>query len=137
MGRQSFRSPSPFFLLFDQLVTLEFGAFLAAAPALSLGGEGHGRPVLVLPPFGASDWSTAPLRAVLSQRGFATYGWKLGGNIGPHPHIVAGMDRRLRDVQARHQARVSVIGWSLGGVYARELARIHPQAVRQVITLGS
>jgi pimeloyl-ACP methyl ester carboxylesterase len=137
MDRQSFRSPSPIFLLFDQLVALEFGAFLAAAPLLSLGGEGNGRPVLVLPPFGASDWSTSPLRAVLRQKGYATYGWKLGGNIGPHPHIVAGMDRRLRELGDRHQTTVSVIGWSLGGVYARELARIHPQAVRQVITLGS
>jgi pimeloyl-ACP methyl ester carboxylesterase len=137
MGRQSFGCPPPFFLLLDQLVTLEFGAFLALAPVLSLGDEGKSRPVLVLPPFGASDWSTAPLRAILSQRGYATYGWKLGGNIGPRPHIVAGLDRRLREVQARHQTTVSVIGWSLGGVYARELARVHPQAVRQVITLGS
>ena len=127
MGRQSFGSPSPLFLVFDQLVTLEFGAFLAAAPALSFGSEGDGRPVLVLPPFGASDWSTAPLRAVLRQRGYATYGWKLGGNIGPHPHIVAGMERRLGEVHRRHQTAVTVIGWSLGGVYARELARIHPQ----------
>jgi pimeloyl-ACP methyl ester carboxylesterase len=137
MGRQSFRSPSPFFLFLDQLVTLEFGAFLAVAPVLSLGGEGNGRPVLVLPPFGASDWSTAPLRAVLRQKGYATHGWKLGGNIGPHPHLVAGMNRRLRELYARHQTPVSVIGWSLGGVYGRELARIHPEAVRQVITLGS
>jgi pimeloyl-ACP methyl ester carboxylesterase len=125
MGRQSFASPPPFFLLFDQLVALEFGAFLTAAPVLSLG---H---------VGASDWSTAPLRAILHQKGYATYGWKLGGNIGPHTHIVEGMDRRLREIHRRHQATVTVIGWSLGGVYARELARIHPHAVRQVITLGS
>ncbi len=137
MGHQSFGSPSPLFLVFDQLVTLEFGAFLAAAPALSFGSEGDGRPVLVLPPFGASDWSTAPMRAVLRQRGYATYGWKLGGNIGPHPRIVAGMERRLGEVHRRHQAAVTLIGWSLGGVYARELARIHPTTVRQVITLGS
>jgi pimeloyl-ACP methyl ester carboxylesterase len=137
MGHQSFGSPPPFLLLFDQLVTLEFGAFLTAAPVLSLGHVGDGRPVLVLPPFGASDWSTAPLRAILHQKGYATYGWKLGGNIGPHTHIVEGMDRRLREIHRRHQATVTVIGWSLGGVYARELARIHPHAVRQVITLGS
>jgi pimeloyl-ACP methyl ester carboxylesterase len=137
MGRRSVWSQSPHFLLLDQLVGLEFGAFLTAAPLLSLGGEGLGRPVLVLPPFGASDWSTAPLRAVLRQKGYATYGWRLGGNMGPHPHIVAGIERRLLEVYDRHQTAVTVIGWSLGGIFARKLARSHRRAVRQVITLGS
>ena len=137
MDRPPLQSPSPFFLLFDQLVSLELGGLVALAPLLSLGKSGHGVPVLVLPPFVTSDWSTAPMRAVLRQKGYATYGWNLGSNIGPHPHIVEGMDRRLRALYKRHQTGITVIGWSLGGVYARELARIHPHAVRQVITLGS
>ena len=137
MDRSRFEPPSAFFLLFDQLAALELGAFVALAPVLSFGNSGKGLPVLVLPPFGASDWSTAPMRGVLRQKGYATYGWKLGSNIGPHPHIVEGIDRRLRELYQRHQTGITVIGWSLGGVYARELARINPQAVRQVITLGS
>jgi pimeloyl-ACP methyl ester carboxylesterase len=137
MDGSPFDSPSPFLLLFEQLVTLEFGAFVAVAPVLSLGNTGKGLPVLVLPPFGTSDWSTAPMRAVLRQKGYATYGWTLGSNIGPHPHTVEGMDRRLCELYERHHTGITLIGWSLGGVYARELARSHPQAVRQVITLGS
>jgi pimeloyl-ACP methyl ester carboxylesterase len=65
------------------------------------------------------------------------HGWRLGRNIGPTAATVTGLRDRLLGLQSRYDAAVSVIGWSLGGIYARSLARDTPTAVRQVITLGS
>ena len=115
----------------------EWGAFAATAPWLRLTGRGDHHPVLVLPGFTAGDRSTSPLRAVLISNGYWTHGWRLGANLGPSDHVLDGIHERLEMLHVRHGRPVSVIGWSLGGIYARELAREHPDAVRQVITLGS
>jgi pimeloyl-ACP methyl ester carboxylesterase len=112
--------------------TLPFAAlWLRRAPK----GDGHG--VLVLPGLLADDLSTGTLRAFLGGLGYAVRGWGLGRNLGPTDAVIAGMPRLLRSLAATTDQPVSVIGWSLGGVYARELARDHPDLVRQVITLGS
>jgi pimeloyl-ACP methyl ester carboxylesterase len=115
----------------------EFWAFLAASPLLRIAGRGDRHPVLVLPGFTAGDASTRPLRAVLRSQGYWVHGWDLGRNIGPTNRIIRGIDQRLVELHARHGRTVSIIGWSLGGIYARALARQHPDMVRQVITLGS
>jgi pimeloyl-ACP methyl ester carboxylesterase len=115
----------------------EFGAFVAASPFLRLAGRGDRHPVLVLPGFTAGDSSTAPLRAVLRSQGYWVHGWDQGRNIGPTNRILQGIDDRLSELVDRHGRTVSIIGWSLGGIYARGLARAHPEMVRQVITLGS
>jgi pimeloyl-ACP methyl ester carboxylesterase len=112
--------------------TLPFAArWLRRAPK----GDGHG--VLVLPGLLADDLSTGTLRAFLGGLGYAVRGWGLGRNVGPTDAVIAGMPRLLSGLAATTGRPVSVIGWSLGGVYARELARDHPDLVRQVITLGS
>ena len=112
--------------------TLPFAArWLRQAPV----GDGHG--VLVLPGLLADDLSTGTLRAFLSRLGYRTRGWGLGRNIGPTDSVLTGMPRLLRELADQTGGPVSVIGWSLGGVYARELARDHERLVRQVITLGS
>ncbi|HEY4024024.1 MAG TPA: alpha/beta hydrolase [Pseudonocardiaceae bacterium] len=98
-------------------------------------GDGHG--VLVLPGLLADDLSTNTLRAFLARLGYRARGWRLGRNIGPTDAVLTGMPRRLRELAETTGGPVSIIGWSLGGVYARELARDHPGLVRQVITLGS
>jgi hypothetical protein len=131
------RQPSPMLLALEQFAVLELGAFVAASPLLRAAGRGDRHPVLVLPGFTASDRSTVPLRAVLRSQGYWVHGWGLGQNVGPTPDIVAGIEERLLTLHERHGVKVSIVGWSLGGIYARELARRHPQAVRQVITLGS
>ena len=105
--------------------------WLASAPR----GDGHG--VLVLPGFLASDHSTAVLRRFVRRLGYQVTGWNLGRNRGPTPEVLAGLPAQLADLAGRTRGPVSVIGWSLGGIYARELARRHPGQVRQVITLGS
>jgi pimeloyl-ACP methyl ester carboxylesterase len=115
----------------------ELTAFLAASPLLRMAGRGDRHPVLVLPGFTAGDRSTAPLRAVLRSQGYWVHGWRLGMNMGPTDRILGGLDERLLQLNERHARAVSIIGWSLGGIYARELARRYPESVRQVITLGS
>lgn len=98
-------------------------------------GDGHG--VLVLPGLLASDRSTAPLRGFLRDRGYYVRGWRLGRNLGPSEATLEGIPQAARDLVDRTEGPVSVIGWSLGGIYARHLALEHPHLVRQVITLGS
>jgi pimeloyl-ACP methyl ester carboxylesterase len=104
--------------------------WLAAAPR----GDGHG--VLVLPGLLASDMSTALLRRYLSWLGYEVHGWQLGRNVGPTEYVLDEMPRELGELARSTGGPVSVIGWSLGGIYARELARDHPGQVRRVITLG-
>lgn len=128
----------PWGLLFlEGRAGFEFVALLAAYPLLRRAPRGDGHPVLVLPAFMTSDFSTRVLRGFLRDRGYAAHGWKLGRNAGPSPETLAGLQRRLEELRQRYDRRVSVIGWSLGGVYARELARAFPSNVRQVITLAS
>jgi pimeloyl-ACP methyl ester carboxylesterase len=129
--------PPPGYFAMEPLALMEFNAFLGTMPFLRLMPHGKGQPVLVLPGFTGSDRSTRPLRWVLRRWGFSVHGWLLGANTGPHPHIVDGMVARLDELRRRYGTEVTVVGWSLGGIYARELARRHPDAVRQVITLGS
>jgi pimeloyl-ACP methyl ester carboxylesterase len=121
----------------ESRAVFELGAIAAAAPWLRLIGRGDRHPVLVLPGFLADDPSTVPLRSILRGQGYWVHGWQLGRNLGPTPDVVAGLAERLVALHDRHGAPVSVIGWSLGGIYARRLAREHPDLVRQVITLGS
>jgi pimeloyl-ACP methyl ester carboxylesterase len=136
-GNRPVRPPPWRRLALEQLALYEYGLFLAVAPMLTFGHRGDGHPVLVLPGFTGSDYSTRPLRAFLRAKGYFVHGWDLGPNVGPRRRIVEGVDRRLAEVAARHGTTVSLIGWSLGGIYARELARARPEAVRQVITLAS
>ena len=121
----------------EQLSILEYGSFVAAGPLWSLLRKGDGHPVLVVPGLAGSDRSTEQLRAVLRRRGHDVHGWRLGRNVGPHGHILDGLRRRVLELNAREGKTVSLVGWSLGGIYVRELAREEPGVVRQVITLAS
>ena len=93
--------------------------------------------MLVLPGLIASDISTKPLRAYLTDRGYDVHGWGLGRNLGLRPGLEAKMEARLRDIHRQSGRKVSIVGWSLGGVYARDLALHAPGMVRYVVTLAS
>lgn len=135
--RRPVAAPSPRLLWLEQRAAFELGAFFAAAPWLRRMGRGDRHPVLVLPGFTASDRTTSLLRAQLRTWGYWTHGWGLGRNLGPTPAVIEGIVARLQELHERHGQKVTLIGWSLGGIYARELARQFPDAVRDVITLGS
>jgi len=105
--------------------------YLSSAPR----GDGHG--VLVLPGLLASDASTSVLRRFVRRLGYDVRGWNLGRNRGPTDEVLDQLPRELSALADRAGRPVSLIGWSLGGIYGRELARRHPGLVRQVITLGS
>jgi len=116
---------------------LEAAGFCAVGPLLRWLGGGDQHPVLLLPGFWAGDTSTAPLRWTLRSRGYWAHSWHLGQNIGPSSRVVNGMRQRIIELHEQHGRTVTLIGQSLGGVYARLLAREQPDHVRQVITLGS
>lgn len=121
----------------ESRAVFELGAVAAASPLLRALGRGDNHPVLILPGFLAGDSSTAPLRSILQSQGYWVHGWRLGRNLGPTLDVVDGLVDRLHELHERHDRKVSLIGWSLGGIYARRLARKWPDMVRQVITLGS
>ena len=108
-----------------------------AAPLLARAPRGDGHGVLVLPGLMADDLSTRPLRRFLKLLGYDVHGWGLGRNVGPTSSIVAGMPRAVDVLAESTGQKVSVIGWSLGGIFARELGREDPESIRQVITLAS
>ena len=129
--------PLPLFLLEGQRALLERLALAPAARLLRRVPRGDGHPVLVLPGFSAGDRTTRALRRYLREFGYAAHRWRLGPNFGPHGALERQMVDRIHDLAATYGRKVSLVGWSLGGIYARELARGMPDRVRQVVTLGS
>jgi len=129
--------PSKLWLLLEGRAAGELLTTLALRPLLRRLDPGDGHPVLLLPGFLASDFSTRPLRRFLRDLGYHAHRWELGRNLGPRDDLEARMSDRLLQVHERHGRRVSLVGWSLGGVYARALANYHSEQVRSVITLGS
>jgi hypothetical protein len=129
--------PSRLLLLLEGRAFAEYGKFLLAWPRLARLPRGDGHAVLVLPGFMASDVSTRPMRKLFKRLGYEARGWKLGRNMGAPPRVREAMRERLAELHRRTGRKVSLVGWSLGGVYARELARHAPEQVRRVITLGS
>lgn len=115
----------------------EFGAVLPAWPALMRAPAGDGHSVVVFPGLSASDASTVPLRRYLGTLGYGADGWNQGFNFGPRAGVVEAAKRAVLEACEASGRKVSLIGWSLGGVYARELAKELPECVRSVITLGS
>jgi pimeloyl-ACP methyl ester carboxylesterase len=115
----------------------ELAMFVGAAPLMFAAPRGDGHPVLVLPGFMADDRTTISLRRHLRRRGYVVRGWQLGRNIGPTTQAIEGMRRTVEELATTTGRSVSLVGWSLGGMYARELARLLPDAVRQVVSLGS
>ncbi|WP_241256219.1 alpha/beta hydrolase [Rhodococcus sp. KRD162] len=132
------RAPGKLLLGTDFLRGLaDLGSMSVTWPVLLSAPRGDGQPVLVIPGLGTGDVSTMALRNYLTVLGYDAYGWGLGVNVGPTAKIAQGAPTKLRAIHDKHGRPVTVIGWSLGGLIARRLAREMPEMVRQVITLGS
>jgi pimeloyl-ACP methyl ester carboxylesterase len=98
-------------------------------------GPPDGPPALVIPGFVAHDRATLALRKALADRGWRVHGWEMGINWGARADTVERLKARLDEISNDRQ--VLLVGWSLGGLFARELARAFPERVRAVVTLGS
>jgi pimeloyl-ACP methyl ester carboxylesterase len=137
------KAPNPFLVAMEARAPWEWGVSLAAWPMLKMMGawpqHAHATPqhVIVYPGLAAGDASTRPLRAFLEDLGYVVHGWYQGMNRGPGRGVLGRMQEQLVAVHRDSKQPVSLIGWSLGGVYAREMAKLEPASVRNVITLGT
>jgi len=131
------RAPSARLLALEARVFAEIPLFLLRNLRSAGLPRGDGHAVMVVPGFGAGDLATRPLRRALNRLGYAAHGWGLGTNLGMRPSVKNALNQRLQKLAAETQRPVSLIGWSLGGVFVREMARHQPQLVRRIFTLGS
>src|SRR6267142_2192364 len=131
------RPPGLSLLLAEVRGIFEFNASLMLSPLLMGAPRGDGHPVLTLPGFLASDLSMAPMRRYLKELGYDAHAWNNGRNVGGVMRMRSALRDRLAAVHTATGRKVSIIGWSLGGVYARDLALQAPDMVRNVVTLGS
>lgn len=98
--------------------------------------NGDGHPVLVLPGFMAGDRSTQSLRKFITKQGYSAYGWGMGRNVAKI-EFLEDLMYKIEVLYEKHGQQVTLIGWSLGGIFARQLAKSNPDLIRQVITLGA
>src|ERR1700691_5387136 len=131
------RPPGLGLLLAEVRGIFEFNTSVLLSPLLMRAPRGDGHPVLALPGFLASDLSMAPMRRYLKELGYDPYAWKMGRNVGGFARMRTALRDRLVEIHAATGRKVSIVGWSLGGVYARDLALQAPELVRYVVTLGS
>jgi pimeloyl-ACP methyl ester carboxylesterase len=131
------KPPSRLHTLLEWRVLLELGTLPISWPWLQNTPRGDGHPVLLLPGFAAGDGTLRPLAAFLRSRGYAVETWGFGQNRGFNRKFVVALEQKLRYIHHRAGRKVSVIGHSLGGVFAYDLAHRAPECVRGVFSLGS
>ena len=124
-------------MLLEGRAPWEMAAMVAALPWLRRLPRGDGHPVLVFPGMGTNGSLTAPLRFFLDGLGYATQSWGQGVNLGPRSGVLKQCAADVRQLAQKHGRPVSLIGWSLGGLYAREVAKELPRDTRCVVTLGT
>ena len=108
-----------------------------AWPLLMTAPQGDGHPVLLLPGFMADEITLVAIKAFLGGRGYDVQTWGLGRNIGFQRRHAEALEQKIRHLHHQTGRKVSLIGWSLGGVFALYGAHQAAECVRQVITLGS
>lgn len=116
---------------------VEAASFQAVRPMLASRHQDEPRPVLVLPGLLTGDVATRTLRRHLRTRGFYTHRWRLGVNRAFTDPLLDGITERLDELREHHARPISLVGWSVGGLMARWLARVRPDAVDRVIALGA
>jgi pimeloyl-ACP methyl ester carboxylesterase len=129
--------PRPLLTLLEARAGFEMAETFACLPWLSRAPRGDGHPVLLLPGFGASDVSLEPLRAFLVSRNYHVETWGLGRNVGFNRRFAQVIEQKVRHLHHHQRRKVSLVGWSLGGVFAFYIAHLAPECVRTAISLGS
>ena len=137
-SESALKAPNPLLLMLEgSRAPWEYAALLACTPWLNRLPRGDGHPVLVFPGLAAADLTTAPLRNFLRDRGYVPYAWGQGMNLGPRGGVLERCADLANKIADQHQQPLSFIGWSLGGIYARETAKLMSERTRCVITLGT
>lgn len=131
------KAPALHLLAREARVAAELPLFLLRSRSLRGLPRGDGHTVMIVPGFGADDLATLPLQRALRELGYDARGWGLGRNMGMRPQIKTALNEQLKRLHSQQDSPVSLIGWSLGGVFVREMARYQPELVRNVFTLGS
>ncbi len=120
-----------------RLVTRDVVRFGRASQSLDVMPRGRGEPVLVIPALLTGDEHTYPLRDAIGKLGYSCYGWNAGVNTGVVDRDVTSVGERVQELSTRHECKVHIVGWSMGGVLARLAARRMPHLVASVVTMGS
>lgn len=132
------RPPQGNKILKESLTVLQVPRLAFRAPSLIFRApRGTKQPVLFLPGLKAGDSSNAPMRSFLRQKNFKAYGWGLGTNNGDVEGQLPAVITRAEELFERSAEPIALVGWSLGGVLAREVARERPELISQVITYGT
>ena len=138
MSNQNIMPPSNLLLLTELgRGIFNFGTYFATLPLLNLMPRGDGHPVLVLPGFLTTDSTTLPLRYFLEWRNYKAKPWELGRNLINYEELEKRLFEIVKRLADEHGKKVSIVGWSAGGVFARAMAHQHPDYIRQIVTLGS
>ena len=136
--QMDFRAPSRLATLMEVRAPLDWASVLLRAPQLAAAPRGDARPVMLLPGYGADETSMRPLGRYLDYLGYETHSWGLGRNRGDVEKDIVLVGLRCTEIsEASNGKAVTLIGWSLGGVAAREAARLYEAHVREVITMGT
>lgn len=136
--REEITPPGLMLRMLEGRAGIEAGQLMLAMPLIRLQAKrGKGEPVVVLPGFMADDNSTFILRLFLRSIGYKAYPWGLGVNRKRMLDFLPPIADQVRQLSQKYQQKVSLVGWSRGGILAREVAREHPALVDRVITMGS
>lgn len=128
--------PPLFNMLLETRSIIEWTSIYALFPFIPKRIKGEGRPVLLIPPYLGDDFSTSFVRRYLDSLGFVTYKWEMGFNM-VKSHYIPRLEEKLDDIYEEHKQKVSIVGWSGGGIFAKIMANRHPNQVEQILTIAS
>jgi pimeloyl-ACP methyl ester carboxylesterase len=131
------RPPKLIYTLLEGRSLLDIASLPFLLPLLQATPRGDGHPVLLVPGFAASDATLVGLRVFLRSRGYRVETWGFGQNTGFQRKFTQALEQKLHYMHHRHERKVSLVGWSLGGVYAFYAAHCAPECVRSVVSLGA
>jgi len=133
---QKIPQPPLFNMLLEGRSVVEWSSIYCLYPFIPKRIKGKGKPVLLIPPYLGDDYSTSFVRRYLTSLGFKTYKWEQGFNL-IKSHYIPRLEEKLDDIYRIHGEKVSIVGWSGGGLFAKIIANRHPKQVQQIVTIGS
>jgi hypothetical protein len=128
--------PPLFNMVMETRSLLEWSSIYCLYPFIPKRTKSDGKPVLLIPPYLGDDYSTSFVRKYLTSLGFITYKWDLGFNM-VKAHYIPRLEEKLHDIYEKHGEKVSIVGWSGGGIFAKIMANRYPGQVEQILTIGS